>query len=291
MRKIENNPAFKMTLAIIGGFLYAFGINMFITGLGLYSGGIMGISQLLRTLADYLFGAPPFDLAGVIYYIANIPLFFIAYKTIGKGFILRTFVCVTMIALFTAFIPIPTTSILDDELLCCIIGGGISGFGTGLTLRMGSSAGGMDIVGLYCIKKNLPFSVGSIALLTNVILYGVCMVVFNIETALYSIVFAFVSSLALDRTYSQTINVQATIITKAKKNDIDNAIMNKLVRGVTSWEGKGSYTGEDTRVLCVVLSKYEVAALKAILHDIDPNAFLIINEGIKVDGNYLKKLY
>lgn len=291
MRKLESNPAFKMVGAIFGGFLYAFGINMFITGLGLYSDGVMGVSQLLRTFTEYLFGTPPFDLAGIYYYIINIPLFIMAYKTIGRRFILRTFICVTMISLFASFIPVPKTPLLDDKLLCCLIGGYISGFGTGLTLKMGSSSGGTNIIGLYCIKKDLPFSVGGIALMINITLYVVCMIVFNVETALYSMVFAFVSSIALDRTYSQSINVQAIIITKEKSHDIDNAIITKLVRGVTAWNGSGSYTGTDARILCVVLSKYEVASLKALVHDIDPGAFIIVNEGIKVDGNYLKKLY
>ncbi len=290
MQKVEKNATFKMILAVLGGFLYAFGINMFITGLGLYSGGIMGIAQLLRTLSDSFFTDLPFDLAGVIYYIINIPLLFIAYRTIGKGFIFRTVVCVSAISLFMAVIPAPKTPILEDRLLSCLIGGYISGFGSGLTLRMGSSAGGMDIVGLYCIKRNLPLSVGNIALIINILLYGICMVVFNVETAVYSIVFALVSSIALDKTYSQTINAEVIIITKNKENAIDKAINTRLVRGVTSWDGHGSYTNQDARILCVVLSKYEIPSLKEIVHSIDPGAFIIVQEGVKIDGNYIKKL-
>ncbi|MGN1097521.1 MAG: YitT family protein [Clostridia bacterium] len=281
----------KILLAIAGTFFYAFGINVFITGLGLYSGGIMGLCQLIRTAIVHFFPAVHgFDLAGLIYYIVNIPIFIVAYKSIGKMFFFRTLICVTTISLFMAVIPVPMELLVSDTLVACIIGGIISGFGTGLTLKMGSSAGGMDIVGIYCIQHNLHLSVGNISLIINVLLYGICMIVFNVETAIYSILFAVISSVALDRTYSQSINVEVTIITKSTEGAIEAAINKGLARGVTTWQGCGAYTQQETRVLYVVLSKFEVAELKHIVHSIDPNAFIVVKEGVKIDGNYLKKL-
>lgn len=294
MKALQNNQAVrqfaKIFMAVAGTFFYAFGINVFITGLGLYSGGVMGICQLIRTFVASFVGMPKFDIAGVIYYIINIPIFILAYKFIGKRFLFRTLLCVTTISVFMTLIPIPAIPLVDDTLVTCIIGGFISGFGTGLTLRMGSSSGGMDIVSLYCIKRNLHLSVGNITLILNVVLYGICMLVFDVETAIYSILFAVVSSIALDKTYSQSINAEATIITKYHGREIESAVNNRLVRGVTSWDGRGAYTNEETSVLYVILSKYEVSALKAIIREIDPNAFVVVKEGVKIEGNYLKKL-
>ncbi len=283
------NFVWKTAMAVAGAFFYSFGINMFISGIGLYSGGIMGICQLIRTLLGRIIDFP-FDIAGILYYIINIPIFIMAYRSIGKRFLFRTLLCVTAISVFTSLIPSPAAPIVNDRLVACIIGGFISGFGIGLTLRMGSSSGGMDVVSLYCIKRDLPVSVGNMSLMLNVVLYGVCMVLFDVETAIYSIIFAFCSSLALDKTYSQSVNAEATIITKEHGKEISEAINNRLVRGVTSWTGKGAYTDEDRQVLCVTLSKYELSALRHIVREIDPRAFVIVKEGVKIEGNFLKKL-
>ena len=280
----------KIFLGIVGTFLYAFGIKMFITGLGLYSGGVMGLSQLIRTLISGFVAIPGIDIAGVIYYLINIPIFFLAYKAIGKGFFIRTLMCVTFIALFMSIIPSPKIPIVNEKLVSCIIGGFISGCGIGLALRTGGSSGGTDIIGLYCIKKNLPLSVGNINLAVNVVLYGVCMIVFDVETAIYSILFAVVSAIALDHTYSQSINAEAMVITKSHGKEIAEEVNRRLVRGVTEWNGRGAYTNEETQVLCIILSKYELPALKHIIHSIDPHAFVILKEGVKIEGNYLKKL-
>lgn len=277
-------------MAVVGTFFYCFGINMFITGIGLYSGGIMGICQLIRTFLGGFFQLPKVDLAGIIYYIFNIPIFILAYKTIGKMFLMRTLICVTAISVFTTLIPVPQNPIVNDTLLTCLIGGFVSGFGSGLTLRMGSSSGGMDIIGLYCIKHNINLSVGNMSLIVNVVLYGICMLVFDVETAIYSILFAIASSIALDRTYSQSINAEATVISKSYANEIAEAVNTRLNRGATSWAGEGAYTGDKAGVLYIILSKYEVSALKAIIREIDPHAFVVIKEGVKVEGNYTKKL-
>ena len=280
----------KILMAVVGTFCYAFGIRMFIKGIGLYSGGVMGICQLLSTLIGHFIPLDGFDPAGIIYYIFNIPIFILAYKAIGKMFLLRTLICVSTISIFTTLIPVPAVPIVDDRLVTCIIGGLISGFGTGLTLRMGSSSGGTDIIGLYCIKRDVPISVGNISLIVNAVLYGICMIVFNVETAIYSILFAVASAITVDHIYSQSINAEATVITKSHGDEIAETVNHQLVRGVTSWNGKGAYTDEEAQVLCIILNKYEIPALKAIIREIDPHAFVIVKEGVKIEGNYLKKL-
>ncbi len=280
----------KVVMSVVGAFLYAFGINMFIAGLGLYSGGIMGLSQLIRNQINGFIPLHGVNLAGIIYYIINIPIFILAYRSIGKKFLLRTLLCVTAISLFTTLIPTPAEQIVGDKLVSCLIGGFISGFGLGLALRSGGSGGGTDIIGLYCIKKDLRVSVGTINLAVNVVLYAVCMWLYDVETAIYSILFAVASSVALDHTYSQSINAEVTVITKSHGKEIAEAVNHRLVRGVTSWNGKGTYTDQETEVLCIILSKYELTALRSIIHETDPHAFVIVKEGVKIEGNYLKKV-
>lgn len=280
--------------AIIGTMLYAIGMNLFVIPVGVYSSGIMGISQLISTFLIGFLHLPVnnINIAGIIYYIINIPLFFIVYKLMGRIFFIKTMICMVSMTIFLTLIPIPTTILMTDDIITsCIIGGIICGTGTGLTLMMGSSAGGMDIVGIYFIKKGIQnFSIGKINLMVNLFVYGVCFFLFNITIVIYSIIVATLYSLSIDKMHSQNINMEVIIITKKDVAQCQLEIMTTLGRGITTWNSKGAYTSEDSQVLYIILSKYEVKQLKRLVHKYDPNAIIVVKEGVSVDGNYLKKL-
>lgn len=279
--------------AILGTFLYVAGMNLFVVPLGVYSGGIMGFCQIIRTiLVDYLnlpFGN--FDIAGIIYYIVNIPIFFIAYKNMGKMFFGKTLICMTTMTLFFSTVPIPKQLLLTNDILTsCLIGGIISGVGCGLTLMMGGSGGGMDILSIYFIKKKGNFSVGKVNLAVNLFLYAICLFLFDVTTVIYSVIFAAVSSIAVDKMHSQNINVEVIIITRKDLKELQLEIMSQLGRGITKWKSTGAYTEEGSEILYIVLSKYEINLLKRMVHRYDPDAFVVVKEGVWVDGNYLRKL-
>lgn len=291
--KPSKKDVFRFLGAILGTFLYAAGMNLFIVPLNLYSGGLMGICQLIRTfLVNYLhFPYHNFDIAGIIYYIVDIPLVYVAYKSMGRTFFIKTLVCMTTMTLFLTVIPIPKVMLLTDDLLTSgIIGGIICGFGTGLTLMMGGSAGGMDIISIYFIRKNGNFSVGKINLAVNLFVYAICMFLFNIRLVIYSVIFAAASSVATDKIHSQNINVEFIIITKKDSAQMEREVMEQLGRGVTRWNATGGYTADKEQILYILLSKYECGQLKHIVHKYDPNAFIVEKEHAQVTGNYLKKL-
>lgn len=276
--------------SICGGVLFAAGVNLFITPLDLYNGGFMGIAQLIRTFltsALHLsFGQT--DIAGIIYFMVNLPLLYLAWSKMGRGFFFRTVVTVIVETAALTFIPIPERSLIDDRLTSCVIGGIVAGFGTGLVLRGGSSGGGQDILGLYFTKKFRNFSVGKMATIINVFVYGICLLMFNLETVIYSLIYGVISSVACDRIHIQNINMSVMIFTK--KLGISKAIMNEMGRGVTNWDGAGAYTNETSYILFVMISKYEVNQIRRIVHNIDPNAFMIFTEGCSVEGNFEKRL-
>lgn len=277
--------------AVAGSLLFAIGVNVLITPLGLYNGGFMGIAQLIRTfLAQGLHVAVPsgVDLAGMIYFLMNIPLFYMGYRIMGKEFSIKTLITVTIQSLFLMMVPIPATPIIDDYLTSCIIGGIVAGTGTGLVLRGRSSGGGQDIIGLCCAKKYPDFSVGKINIITNIFVYAICLFVFNIEIVIYSLIYTTVLAIAIDRIHIQNINMSVMIFTK--KTGISKAIMEQTGRGVTNWDGEGAYTNKTSYILLVMISKYEVAEIKQIVRSIDPDAFMIFTEGCAVDGNFEKRL-
>lgn len=279
--------------ALAGAVIYSLGINLFIVPVALYSGGIMGFSQVLRTLLIQYLDLPlqNFDIAGVIYYLINVPILLLSMKRIGRRFFIKTVMCVTTVTILLSVIPIPAQPILpDDTLACCVIGGIICGLGMGLALKSGGSLGGMDIVGMMLIKWRKDFRVGRVNLVTNIILYSVCMFLFDIPTVIYSLIYASLSSFAIDKVHAQTINVEVRIITKMQDEEMEKEIFSELERGVTKWEAIGAYTDESVHILFVLISKYELSQLKNIVHKYDPHAFIVVNEGVNVVGNYKTRL-
>ena len=281
----------QIVYAVGGSLLFAAGVNLLITPLGLYNGGFMGFAQLLRTFVVSVLHVPVpagVDLSGIIYFILNIPLFYMGLKILGKEFAVKTLVTVGIQSLWLSVIPIPAAPIIDDYLTACIIGGIVAGTGTGLVLRGRSSGGGQDIIGLCCSKRYQNVSVGKINILMNVFVYLICLFMFNIEIVVYSLIYTTVLSLAIDRVHIQNINTSVMIFTK--KLGISKAIMEQMGRGVTNWDGEGAYTNKTSYILFVLISKYEVGQIKKIVHSIDPNAFMIFTEGCSVEGNFEKRL-
>ncbi len=191
----------KALACIAGAFLYAAGINLFIVPAALYTGGVMGICQVIRTLlAKFLhlqFNA--FDIAGVIYYLINIPIFIVAFTKIGRKFLTKTVISVTAMTLFLSLVPV--IPVVEDVMAACVVGGIISGAGSGIMLRMGSSGGGMDIVGVLLTRWKQDFSVGKVGLLVNLALYGTCAFLFDLDIVVYSVIYAAVYSVAMDKVH------------------------------------------------------------------------------------------
>ena len=281
----------RLFVAVWGIFLFSFGLNVFIVPVNLYNGGVVGLGQIIAAALERSFGLSfSFDLSGIIVYVINIPLFFLAYRSMGRLFFIKTLVCVTMQSVFMLLIPIPKEPIVGEMLTSCLIGGIITGYGVGVTLRAGSSGGGLDILGVYLAKKSPDASVGRIAIAINAVIYGVCLFMFDITVVIYSLIYTTVQALSLDRTHTQNVNVEVFIIARRGIPEIRAAITRELMRTATVWSGEGCYTGEQATVLYSIMSKYEVRELKRILRTIDPDAFVTVKEGISIAGNYQKHL-
>ena len=281
-----------MLACILGELIAAFSLNYFIVPLGLYSGGSMGVCQLIRTLlqtwAGLSFG--DYDIAGILYFLSNIPILLYARGILGRKFVLKTVVCTMAFSLFYSVIPAPGAMVVNDTLTACLLGGILTGVGSGLVLTCGGSGGGLDVIGLCLSKKGSRFTVGRFSMTFNAFLYALCLILFTPETAIYSVIYNFASAMVVDKAHQQNISVQALIFTRAGERELGRVIMDELGRGVTWWEGVGAYTGENVHVLCVCLSKYEIEELFHTVHEMDPHAFITLQEGVRIYGNFQKKL-
>lgn len=280
----------KVSGIILAAVLYSLAVNMFVVSSDIYCGGLLGVCQVVRTLlVDKLGLNLGFDISALLYYILNIPILLYGWFKISRFFLAKTLVCISVLTISLAVIPI--RSLLPmDRMASCLVGGILSGIGVGFYLRLGASGGGFDIIGLILIKLNKGNSIGKINLLINAILFVLCGYLFDMDVVIYSVLYSVVFSVVVDKVYTQNINVEVKIITKNSSDVIEKAIMEKLGRGVTIINSTGAYTKNRGWIIYVVLSKYELPYLRSIVKYYDPNAFVVVNESVNVYGNYTKKL-
>lgn len=298
MKKIKNNVTniFKWNFeeffkAVLGTLLFCIALNIFIVPMGLYNGGVIGFSQLVRTILVDNFNLNfNFDIAGILNYALNIPLFILAYKTVSKTFFARTLFCVSIQTVFLTIIPVLETPIVPEILTSVLIGGIIAGIGGGMTLSAGASGGGTDIIGIAITKKNRNFSVGKLDLCVNIVIYFICGFLYGITTMIYSIIYSAFYSIVLDNRHEQNVCSTAIVFTKKHPKKIIDFAGNEIERGSTTWEAKGGYDNSTTYITYIVLSKYELQRLERHLPVLDPNAFMVKTNGVGVDGNFEKYL-
>ncbi len=282
----------RLVAAMLGEGVVALALRLFIVPLGLYSGGLMGFCQLIRTLLQEKMGLSfgGADIAGILYFISNIPILLLGWKTLGRMMTFKTIACTVSFSFFYSIIPSPSVPIVEDYLTSCLLGGILVGTASGIVLTCGGSGGGLDIVGLCLSKRGSRFTVGKFSLTVNFFLYAACLVLFVPEVAIYSVIYNFFSAMVLDRMHQQNVNVQAMIFTKEDEKELGRFIIEKLGRSVTYWEGTGAYSGKGLHVLVVCLSKFEIEELLHAVHERDSHAFVTVQERVRVFGNFVRKL-
>ena len=139
-----HNRWLRILMGVVGCFISALSLNVFIVPQGLYTGGLLGFCQVIRTLlyTNFGIGGGSYDLAGVLYAIFNIPLFLLAYKALGRDLLLKTVICTVAYSFFYSVIPIPSEPVVEDMLTSCLLGGIFTGIGSGLILRRRTGRGG-----------------------------------------------------------------------------------------------------------------------------------------------------
>lgn len=273
----------KYIKLVIGSLLFPVSVNLFISPVSLNAGGIVGMAQIINYLIPI-----SYDLTGVINLAFNIPLFILAFRSISKNFCFKTLVSLLVQTIGFSIIPVMSEPIMNDVLSNALIGAVIGGFGVGLCLQSSGSSGGLDILGVYFSKTRPNFSVGKLSYAVNAFVLGISAYLFDLQVALYSIIFIIVMYYVCDHIHYQNISLQTLIFTK--NPELKEAIMKRVGRGVTYWEGYGAYTNSSREVLACIINKYEVRRIKKIVHDIDPNAFVTISEVSMINGNFEKRI-
>jgi len=262
----------------VGCALFALGFNLFLAPNDLNAGGLSGLAMLFVRITGW-------GSVGVITAVLNLPLFALAGVKIGKRFFFGSLIGMGLSALtldLFAAIPVPVT----EPLIGGLYGGVICGVGLGIVFMTGVSTGGSDII-VRLLKlryRNVPIGVITIAFDAVVaVLTGI--VFKDSSLVLYSGVAIFISGKVLDAVvYSFDYSKVALIICKEHEK-VANAIMEKLERGVTYLQGEGAYTHSETKVILTAVKRQQLADLKQLVVDIDPDAFVILQEAHQVLGD------
>ena len=274
-------------LCILGSFLYALAVSVFVTPLKFAAGGVTG----LGILVNYAF---PVISTGMFVFAANIPLFLISWKKFGFRFIARTVFATALVSVFIdllAFLGEKYGWFFqgEEKLVGAIFGGIIAGAGLGIVFLGGATTGGLDILARLLKLKFPHFSVGRLILIcdfTVVLLSGI--VYKSVESILYSIIIVFLSSLAVDYIVAGKDHSKLLFILTDSYEDVTKDIISVCSRGVSVIPAKGGYTGQDKKLLMCVVRTHEVARVRGVVAKYDENPFIIITDSSEVLGQGFK---
>lgn len=279
-----NDYTTKLSVSIVYAILASIAMNFFYQPGNIYSSGITGLAQILTTLSTRTLG---FNVpVSVTLFALNVPLFFLAWKKIGKKFTIFTFITVALTSVFMQIVP--ETTLSDDPIICAIFGGGVMGAGIGFALKNGLSSGGLDIFSIT-IRKKTGRSIGSISIYFNALIIFVAGYLFGWQYMFYSALSIFVSGKVTDAVYTKQKKMQVMIITKNPEAVID-AIQEKMRRGITIiHEAEGAYNHDKQTVLITIVTRFELPSLEAAMKKADPSAFVSISDNVKILGRFYEE--
>ncbi|OWA32962.1 hypothetical protein B9G55_24145 [Saccharibacillus sp. O16] len=264
---------------LLGAILVAVALELFLVPNNITDGGITGIS----VMASYLSGWK----LGIFLFILNLPFLIIGYKQIGKTFALSTLLGITVLSIGTVLLH-PVQAFVTDTLLAFVFGGIFLGVGTGIVIRNGGSLDGTEIIAILVSRKT-PFSVGEIVMFVNLFILSGAGFVFGWDRALFSILAYYIAYKMIDVTIEGMNESKSVWIISDQIDDIGNAILDRLGRGVTYLAGEGGFTGDPKKVIFCVITRLEEAKLKEIVNQFDDKAFLAIGNIHDVKGGRFKK--
>ncbi len=261
----------------LGGSLFALAFSLFLAPNEINAGGVSGLAMIIVELA----GAGS---VGLISLLINVPLFIIGFRSVGAKFFVGSLVGMLFSSLLIdvfSLLPIPQT----EPLLGAIFGGLLAGLGLGLVFTRGASTGGVDIIARLLKRKFRNNSMGRLMLLIDGFICLLTGIVYgDLNSVLYCFVTLYLSSVALDNVvYGFEFSRVAIIISDQYEAIVKN-IGEKLDRGATYLKGEGSYEHKDKMVILCAVKRRQLAELKDAVIEIDPNAFVIVQEAHQVLG-------
>ena len=278
-RNFIKKEILRYIFIFIGSIIAAVALEIFLVPNNIIDGGITGISIIM----SHLTGIP----LSAFIIVLNLPFLIVGYKQIGKTFVLSSgFGIVSLSFWLSVFKPVP--GLTDDILLAAVFGGMILGIGVGLIIRNSGSLDGTEMVAIVLTRKS-SFSVGEIVMFFNLFILSSAGLVFGWDRAMYSLLAYYIAFKVIDITIEGLDEEKAAMIVSDNPDEIAEAILARLGRGVTFIQGKGGFSKEPKTIIYSVVTRLEISKLKSIVYEKDENAFLTISDVFDVMGGKRKK--
>lgn len=253
--------------------LFSAGFNFFLVPQQLLTGGVSGIAMMIGYFADLNIG--------LMLFLFNLPLMIWGWFVIGRRFIVLSILFVTVSSWLLHVMPV--LPVIDDPLLGAVFGGVLVGIATGVALRAGGSSGGFDILGSI-VTKSRDFPLGSTLFVLNGMVILSMGVLEGWEAALYSMISIYVSGRIVDAIHVRHVKVTLFIVTRRKEELLEKLMARP--RGVTLLKSVGAFTHVENDMLMTVVTRYELAELRKIIRETDPDCFVSIVETAGVIGSF-----
>lgn len=279
-REILKEYVKKIFFWILGAFIVAVALEMFLIPNKIIDGGVIGISMMASYLTNWNLG--------LLIFCINIPFMLVALRALGKKFILNTFLATALLSVATNIV-VNLNPVTDDLLLATIFGGIFLGLGVGLILRNTASLDGTEMLSIVLSKRLKIISVGELLMGMNLFIYTAAGFLLGWERAMYSILTYFVASKVIDTVLEGLDKAKSVRIVSDYWEEIGESIMKELDTSVTYIKTKGGYSKQEKTLTFCVVNKFDIPKLKEVIHDVDPKAFIVTEDVHEVEGVRIKK--
>ena len=278
-KELAKEVIIQLVWLTIGAIIVAFALESFMFPHKIFDGGVIGVSMMLSYLTH--------TQLGLLIFLINLPFLVLAFSKVGVRFVLQTLYAVSVLSIFTNVFHWEIAT--KDPLLAPIFGGIILGTGIGLVLKNNASLDGTEIMSIRLSQKFSFMSVGQFLMGFNLFIYMAAGLMFGWDKAMYSILTYFIASKTIDIVMEGLNSSKSVRIVSEKYREIGKMIIKELDVSVTYIRSKGGYSGLDNVLTFCVVSRLELAKLKQLVKDIDPKAFLVIENVHEVEGVRVKK--
>jgi uncharacterized membrane-anchored protein YitT (DUF2179 family) len=267
---------------VLGCAIMGLSYSMFLIPHHFVPGGVSGLAIII----NYFIKLP----VGAMIIVLNIPIFVFGLRTMGKKYVLKSLagmlISSVMIDAFNLVLRIPSAT--DNKILASIYGGILLGIGLGIVFRGHASTGGSDIVGMV-VSKYTGISIGFGIMITDFIIISASGFAFRqLEAPLYGYIVLFISTKVIDMILEGWNYSKLVIITSNRTVEIEKFILNTLERSGTALKSRSLYLNREGEIILTVIHRKQLAELRDYIKEIDPQAFVIINDTYDVLGKGFK---
>lgn len=278
---VTGKTVIGLVLIAAGCLCMALAMDIFLNPNNVVPGGFTALAMF----ANRLWGWP----IGITLLVLNIPFLVWGMKVLGVQFGPKTVLAVALSALLIDSLQPYLPIVQGEPLLYTLYGGLLYGLGMALVFRANATSGGTEIPAkLLEHYRGTRLSTSLLAM--DVAALALAALFFGLAPALYALIAAWVMARVIDAVEAGLDAGNTALIVTAQPEAIRDEVFDRLERGVTLMRGEGGYTGEERTVLFVAVNRRQVPALREIVREADPNAFMVISPSHEVLGEGFKPL-